>query len=139
MLIDRPLPAELVVWRHPCDCASASRPLKLHEEPEHRFDVDGRPFPWHLAEDRPAEFRKQGPLYRVSVRILPVTVDNRQRVGVHFNPPEGYPIIGGVEFPWAITDDGLTYTAGPRRVPILELTFLANHVDSDLEIPELDT
>lgn len=46
--------AGTVVYRHPCDCEHASRPLAEGELPEHRFDVDGEPFPWAMQEGNPS-------------------------------------------------------------------------------------
>ncbi len=73
--------ARTVVYRHPCDCESASRPLGPGETAEHRFEVDGEPFPWHIT----------GPVF---------------------------------------------ISAGDRDVPLIALTFLAEHVDTDTEVVE---
>lgn len=119
MLIDRPLFAETVVWRG---------------DPEYRFDVDGHPFPWHLDADRPAVFRELAPnAYAIDLRILPVDRVTSQPLDVRFIPPEGRPLIGGREFPWAILDTTVVYTATSGG-GILELTMLANAVDTDTEV-----
>lgn len=134
--------AQTVVWRHPCDCASASRSLLPGEEPEHRFDVDGQPFPWHLEEHRPAWFRYDGSLYLVTVRIFPLARDTMEMQRTEFDE-YGLPTFVHVNgdrtpFPWLLAAKPVSFTAGGRgNLPLLRLTFLAEHVDADVEIPEL--
>ena len=129
--------AHSVVWRHGCDCPTASRPLEPGEESEHRFDVDGEPFPWHLHEERPATFRKLLPhnVFEVSLRIMPVTRATSMPLEVSFDFI-GCPSIGGVKFPWALARRPVIFTASRELGPILELTFIAEHVDSDGPIIE---
>lgn len=129
--------ARTVVWRHPCDCPTASRPLEPSEEPEHRFDVDGAPFPWYITEAG-ATFRKAHGLYLVTVHIIPIRVTDSEPLHTTFEP-HGLPCIGGKPFPWAIADDSITLTASRRDGPVLTLTFIAEHVDADVDIPEEET
>lgn len=129
--------ARTVVWRHPCDCPTASRPLEPGEHAEHRFDVDGAQFPWLIAENG-ATFRKVcGGLYLVTVCIFPALSTDCMPLYTTFDP-DGVPSIGGTPFPWAIGGP-VTYTSGPGRFPQLELTFIARHVDADIDIPEEET
>lgn len=130
--------ARTVVYRHPCDCPTASRPLKPGEEPEHRFDVDGQPFPWYIAEAG-ATFRRSHGLYLVTVRIIPIRSRDSEPLHTTFDP-DGHPTLGGDPFPWAINGDaGITFTASRTDPPVLTLTFIAEHVDADIDIPEEDT
>lgn len=136
--------ARTVVWRHPCDCASASRPLEPGEEAEHRFDVDGEPFPWHITEAG-ATFRRRGELYLVSLTLVPLLRENNEACDVTFGIGR-YPVLTprvqaerARPFPWALIDPlTLTQDGGPD-IPLLDLTFIAQHVDADVDIPEEDT
>lgn len=140
--MSRPRFAELVVWRHPCDCDHASRPLDPGEVAEHRFDVDGEPFPWHITEEG-ATFRKIGslrPVYLVTVQVFPLAVANNEllRVIIDRDEPLAFEYVDGTRrpFPWALADQPITTTLYPRGFPVTELTFIAEHVDADCDIPE---
>ena len=128
--------ARTVVYRHPCDCPTASRPLEPGEHAEHRFDVDGEPFPWYVLEPGPT-LRRLHNVYTVTVRMVPIARANGEPLHVTFDP-DGRPSLGGREFPWALTSP-LTFTASPDTPATLELTFIAQHVDADVDIPEEDT
>lgn len=67
--------AEMVVHRHECDCASASRPLGEGEEPQHRLDIDGQPFPWHITEEGPIITKLGNGYYTIRVEIFARAVD----------------------------------------------------------------
>jgi hypothetical protein len=67
--------ARTVLYRHPCDCASSSRPLEPGEEPEHRLEIDGVAFPWHITEDGATITKLGDGLYTVRVEILVHDVD----------------------------------------------------------------
>ncbi|KLI05803.1 hypothetical protein [Mycolicibacterium senegalense] len=124
--------ARTVVYRHSCDCPNSNRELMPGEEPEHRFDVDGEPFPWYITEDGATFHRTEGGLYLVAVRILPVLVATGELVEFrhHVHRP---PDLGDGPFPWAITGP-LTWLSEEPGCAVLELTFLAQHVDTDGEI-----
>lgn len=130
--------AKTVVWRHPCHCKSASRPLEPGEEPEHRFDVDGQPFPWYITEGG-ASFVKHGEHYLVKVEILPIECDgNNEPLDITLSYWRRQVRIGERLFPWAILSGSLVATMGEGDFPMLKLTFIAEHVDADVEIPGLD-
>lgn len=124
--------AESIVYRHPCDCGSASRPLAEGEEPEHRFDVDGEPFPFGMHPDGPRFARIDHGLIRVDVRIYPVLSPSNEwvRIGVDANL-QPHLFIGDAAFPWAITEDGFTIHASRHTVAYVDLAFLAKSVDTD--------
>ena len=135
MTAPRPAVAERVVWRHPCDCPTASRPLEAGEEPEHRFDVDGAPFPWHIAENG-ARFTKRGELYLVDTRVLPLERDgNGDVLDVTVSWWARNVRIGERWFPWSILDGSLWVDVDAGAFPVVHLVFLAHNVDADLEIP----
>lgn len=130
--------AGLVVWRHPCDCATASRPLEPGEEPEHRFDVDGAEFPWHITEGG-ARFAKRGGVYLVEVDIVPLERGgNNEMLDVTLGYWRRQPRIGERAFPWAILSGSVRVEMLDDSFPLLHLTFLAEQVDADVEVPELD-
>ncbi|MCT7372708.1 hypothetical protein [Mycolicibacterium llatzerense] len=129
--------ARTVVYRHPCDCDTASRPLVPGEKAEHRFEVDGEPFPWHIATDG-AKFRKHtSGLYQVSCTVIPLDRNNNEllRVIVDTDQPVTFEYIDGTrrEFPWHVTGP-VFISAGDRDVPLIALTFIAEDVDTDTEI-----
>lgn len=133
-------PAETVVWRHPCDCPTASRPLTEGEEAEHRFDVDGKPFPWVLPEDHGVVFtRLLDDLWRIDIQFFAIPTNGLKPV-----IPEGesvvfsqvfrgwqQPVIAGIEFPWVISDDGVAFQCGGKILPRVTLAFFARDVDTD--------
>lgn len=142
-----PTIAKTVVWRHPCDCDTASRPLADGEKPEHRFDVDGQPFPWILPEDHGVAFtRLTDKLWRIDLTFWAIAVDGRdeeQRAPKPRFPSQddvaftqqfaGYlqPVIAGIEFPWHISSDGVTFQSGGKMLPSVKLAFFAEDVDTD--------
>jgi hypothetical protein len=67
--------ARTVLYRHACECATASRPLAEGEEPEHRLEFNGQPFPWHITEDGATITKLGDGLYTVRVEILVRDVD----------------------------------------------------------------
>lgn len=126
--------ARTVVYRHTCDCPNTNRQLMPGEEPEHRFDVDGEPFPWHITEDGATFHRTKNGLYLVAVRIVPFLRANNAPVPFsHDWPVPAAPRLGDRPFPWAITGP-LIYTLDERGEPTIELTFVAADVDTDGEI-----
>lgn len=147
-----PKPAETVVYRHPCDCPSASRPLAEGEEPEHRFDVEGNIFPWLLPEKpRPVFTRLLDDLWRVDVTlfgILGVSQGEGKPPKPRFtdDPPfadqslpgmptvPGQPVIAGAVFPWRLTGNGVIYWRSHKTLPMIMLGFFARDVDTDTEV-----
>ena len=131
--------ARTVVYRHPCDCETASRPLEPGEKPEHRFDVDGQPFPWHLAEDGATFAMSATGLYLVTVPLLPIVRANNEplRTIVDLDGMIAFEHVDGQRqvFPW-ITTDTLEIACQWRGMPVITLTFLAEHVDTDTAIAE---
>lgn len=130
--------AKSVVYRHPCDCEAASRPLASGEKAEHRFDVDGEPFPWHITEVG-ATFVKRDDFYLVTVELLPIARSNNELLKVVLdtdNPPTFEHIDGSrTAFPWFIHGD-ITVRQDSRQLPIMELTFIAEDVDTDTFTPD---
>lgn len=160
MMNEIPNPAGLVVYRHPCDCSTASRPLAEGEEPEHRFDVDGQPFPWLTSGDHDEQTkftRLRDDLYRVDVTILAIRSNGESAIKPELNDEgrvlirqqsfvdqslfegsttPGQPIIAGLEFPWLLSGDGVSYQRSHKMLPRIKLAFFARHVDADCEIPD---
>uniref|UniRef100_A0AAU8GMG2 Minor tail protein n=1 Tax=Mycobacterium phage JustASigh TaxID=3158894 RepID=A0AAU8GMG2_9CAUD len=125
--------ARTVVYRHTCDCPNTNRELMPGEEPEHRFDVDGEPFPWYITEDGATFHRTETGLYLVAVRIIPIHPTTGEYVEFRHHVHHA-PQLGTSEFPWLIT--GPITWQSDRGYGVLELTFLAEHVDTDGEISE---
>lgn len=127
--------AKTVVFRHPCACDSASRPLQDGEHPEHRFDVDGSPFPWAIAEPGP-RFVRHGDLVLITVDIFPMDPETYE--WLPFSHLYGDRVtIGGRPFPWSLVGE-FSYRHERTDIPKLTLTFAAEDVDADCDIPESD-
>lgn len=127
--------AKSVVYRHPCDCDSASRPLEPGEKAEHVFEVDGKPFPWFLTERGAAFALGSSGLYIVRVEIFVLRRDNESLIFGTFSHSHGQlPVIDGIEFPWWVTEAGLMYVSSRKDAPVVRLSFLAEHLDTDTEI-----
>ncbi|MDV7192602.1 hypothetical protein [Mycolicibacterium fortuitum] len=124
--------ARTVVYRHTCDCANTNRQLMPGEEPEHRFDVDGEPFPWYITEDGATFHRTATGLYLVAVRILPIEAATGKLVEFRHHV-HGAPQLGDREFPWAIAYP-ISWQSDEPGYGVLELMFAANDVDTDGEI-----
>ncbi|MCG5431222.1 hypothetical protein LV457_02820 [Mycobacterium sp. MYCO198283] len=132
--------ARTVVYRHPCDCPTASRPLREGEHAEHRFDVDGEPFPWHITEDGATFAKHPTGVYLITVTVLAIERSNRQPVQFAqswWNDRSRWFTLGGRPFPWAVAGP-ITYRVDPHSIGQLELTFIAEDVDADVAIPDLD-
>lgn len=116
------IPARTVVYRHACHCANANVVPDDPDHDEHRFDVDGEPFPWYITEDG-ATFRQLCPnLYVVGVTVMVI--------GRFTHHDTEQPQLDGVAFPWALHGP-VTYTTDGTGISRLELGFLAEHVDTD--------
>lgn len=151
--------AKTVVYRHECECSSASRAIREGHEAEHRFDVDGEPFPWYISVEGPS-FKRVGPLvesisadlhptcYLVTVRIFCAlaytrVVDFGGKTVAELTSPEfsfatsqSGLVIAGKEFPWVISEEGVKYQHARREPASVTLSFFAQHVDADCEIPD---
>ncbi|MCV7174935.1 hypothetical protein [Mycolicibacterium sphagni] len=136
-----PIVARTVVYRHPCECASASRPLAEGEKPEHRFDVDGEPFPWYITEDGPRFTRLRDDMYLVHVRIIGILRESGEgftgNIFQHTYPRRIE--LAGHPFPWVIHEDGITYRSARMEAAYVELAFLAESIDVDCEIADRPT
>lgn len=92
------------------------------------FLVDGAPFPWPIAEDGPRARKVGDTLHLVEVEIFAVDsfshADNPVMSGGWSQP-----CISGIEFPWLISEDGLTYQASRFDVATVTLAFFADTVD----------
>lgn len=135
-------PADTVTYRHPCDCETASRPLQDGEQPEHRFDVNGQPFPWHITADG-ARFEKHGGIYVVRCTMYPMLTHNHEMCTITIEerrPPLITPCVNtraAQYFPWLLTERiTLTQTAADP-MPTLQLAFLAEHIDVDCEVKDI--
>lgn len=135
---ERPPIAGRIVYRHRCHCDNANVKPLAGEGDEHRFDVDGAPFPWYITEEG-ARFSKAGVgLYLVEVDILGLEADgNHNPLDITLSYWRKQPRIGERPFPWAITGDEIMVTQEAGGIPILHLEFLAFDVDTDGEITDL--
>lgn len=91
------------------------------------FSVDGRPFPWPLAEEPTTSLTEHG-LHKVHVEFHPAPVVPLGEAPIFCHGPftSSVPTIQGAEFPWFITPDGFTYRAHDHlSSPVLSLAFLA--------------
>lgn len=124
--------AHTIVYRHPCHCASASRALADGEAPQHRFEVDGIPFPYAIHEDGPTFTRLADDLWQVDLTLYPVLLANHEllviTVDAGWTPRLRF---NGVEFPWTMTAQGFTIHATHRQLTSVRLGFLARDVDTD--------
>lgn len=130
----RVTPASSIVYRHECECATASKAPLPDRLPEHRFDVDGDPFPWHIHEDGPTFLKTAAELYLCTVKIFPMVRATNELVEFrHFADKQ--PMFGDRAFPWSIVGP-ISYTVDRTGIPVLTLTFAADDVDADCEIAE---
>ena len=130
--------AKTVVYRHRCHCDNANVVPGEGEADEHRFDVDGEPFPWLITEDG-ATFSKRGDIYMVTLSVLPMLADPQARGSriERFTVPEyNVPLIGTRLFPWALTGS-YSIAVEPEGIPVLTLTFLAEDLDTDGDVTEI--
>lgn len=126
--------AGAIVYRHACHCSNANRPPAPEEEVEHRFDVDGEPFPWYITEAG-ARFTKQGEAYLVEVDIIPIEAGgNHDLLDITISYWRRQPRIGDRAFPWAILDGSIRVDVLDGSFPVLHLVFLANEVDTDGDV-----
>lgn len=122
-------PARTIVYRHACDCDTASRAPRPGADPEHRFDVDGKPFPWLMTEPGPA-FRRLDPhtsVYLCAVVIHALDAHTYEPMPITFHT--GWPEIGGQPFPWQIFDCRLHLDSDFHAR--LAVEFVADNVDTD--------
>lgn len=94
----------------------------------HTFDVDGEKFPWYVSPDGPTVRRLRDDLYEVSVTIF--VIDKFTSPG-NIQGSSTYPVIDGREFPWYITADGVKFTRAGADPAMVELAFLAKHVEAE--------
>ncbi len=129
-----PVFAASVVYRDPCHCDSARPP---GEESEHRFDVDGEPFPWLITEEG-ARFSQpvDSDLVLVSVTMFTVAQCSREFVEFSHDGGFGQLVLGGFQFPWTLTGPVTYHVPTGGDLPTVELTFvaLAAGVDVDCEV-----
>lgn len=124
----QPQPARSIVYRHACDCDTANQPVTV-DQPEHRFDVDGQPFPFLITTDG-AAFRRLDPLtptYVCAVTVQAFDPDTLEPVPITFHT--GWPEIGGKPFPWQILDCYLHIDSNFHAQ--LHVEFTADAVDTD--------
>lgn len=130
-----------VVYRHPCDCEHASRPLAEGEQPEHRFDVDGEPFPWAMQEGNPSFTRLTDDLWSIAVTMFPMLSRTHQLVTVEVD--EEYNglarlVVGGEVFPWEISpNDGFTIRCARNGPTTVRVAFLVRKVDTDAVVVDV--
>lgn len=107
-------------------------------------EVDGKPFPWFISERGAVAKRVADDLFEVSIEIVGIA---KLIEGDDFKAGdwlslglEGYAgrylMIGGSEFPWAITEDGVTIRASRKLYPTVTLSFFAKSVDSTQDIED---
>lgn len=102
--------------------------------------VDGKPFPWLLSERGPLVTKFADDYYVVDVEIIAINRENYEYLDFGCKSLDGsnnvpaIPVIGGVEFPWVLTDDALTLTFGYKQYPLLHLRFPARNVSGDVQI-----
>jgi hypothetical protein len=107
--------------------------LGAGEEAEHRFDVDGEPFPWYITEEGPRFTRVEDGSFVVHVPILP-NVGVGEVVAVHVDDKglAPYLTLGGELFPWSITEKGVDIHVA-SSLTVVRLGFFARSVDVDCE------
>lgn len=105
----------------------------VYRESEYRFEVDGAKFPWLISDAGP-KFIRHGDAVLVTVETFPLDPDSYEYLP--FSHTYGEPgTIGGRAFPWAVTGE-VIYRHSPRDAPTLTLTFVAENIDADIDIPE---
>lgn len=126
--------AKRVVIRHVCHCDGAIEKPADDEAQEHVFTVDGEEFPWFISQRGQIVKRLFDDLYSVDVEIIQIDKETMKTLPFGW---QDFPIIGGREFPWLLTDDVMTLTFGHKVFPTLRLAFLAHEVDANIPIEDL--
>lgn len=132
------IPDEVLI-RHTCHCDTATN--RPHDdEPEiHRFEVDGEPFPWYISEKGPQVTRLADDFWRIDIEILGlarIVTEAMLPIGSSGRMGE-IPVIGGIAFPWLMTEEGWSMTAGHKQIPTVTLGFLARNVDTNTPVTDL--
>lgn len=128
--------AKDVVIHHVCHCDTAVEHPEHDDPQEHVFTVDGEDFPWLISERGPVVKRLHDDLYSVDVEIVLVDKATFDYVPFVNDWIPVIPIIGGVEFPWLLTEDECHLTFGRKVVPKLRLAFIARHVGANIPIED---
>lgn len=97
---------------------------------EYIFDVDGKPFPWYLPENELPRARKiDDGFYEIDVTFMAVVKDHPQTPCSFEQTEWEQPFICGIEFPWWIHADGVTFTAKHGEILLVALTFFTESVE----------
>jgi hypothetical protein len=109
--------------------------------PEFRFEVDGARFPYYITQEGAAFTKLDDGFFKVTVTVLcgiRPDADGRsyRAAGVpFFSDDQDAPCsIGGLPFPWAISDDGILYHRGRHNVGEVELSFYTDALDTDAPV-----
>lgn len=132
---DWPYIPEKVLIRHTCSCDTAvERPAGTEPE-EHRFEVDGKDFPWFLSARGPVVTRYADDLWRIDIDLFAIDHDTWKTLPIAVTPGMcgGADLeIGGVAFPWLMTQEGWTLTSSSKQLLTLTLGFFTRNVDTNM-------
>jgi hypothetical protein len=104
----------------------------------HVFDVDGAEFPWYITEAGPRVTRLMDAFYAVHVEMFCVDKENGHILSFSTTGDRNtIPVIGGVEFPWFLTEDGFVTRSAWKSLMTVTLSFLSSQVDVE-GIPMID-
>lgn len=118
----------------------------LSKQGKECFCVDGKPFPWWISEEGPSARKFADDLYVVHVEIICTATpgDGRPEGFSHGGLPTNgnwpQPVLLGEEFPWAISQEGITYRSSGNTLPTVGLEFFSRSVSGmpveDADLPE---
>lgn len=128
--------AKDVVIRHVCHCDTAVERPEGDEPQEHVFTIDGEEFPWLISDRGPVVRQLRDDFYTIDVEIAMVDKMTFDYLALGDHCPPVVPVIGGVEFPWLLTDDECHLTFGHKVIPTLRLVFIARNVDANIPIED---
>lgn len=107
------------------------------------FTVDGVRFPWYVSERGPLITRVANDLYIVDVEVFLMGNEDQKLVefALKSSDPDVWavpyvPLLGGVEFPWLITDDEMVLRFSHKQLPALSVRFYAHDVDTNLDVTD---
>jgi hypothetical protein len=130
------IPDRVVIMGHEGEC-----PQGCGEHTEHSFTVDGKPFPWRLANGGVKSIRRlMDDLYVITVELLLFRPEDGYLSFSYRSPhpssPPCLPLIDGDDFPYLLDASGCELSFGHKQLPSLRLGFFARDVDGNMPVED---
>lgn len=130
------IPGRVVIMGHEGKC-----PVGCGEHTEHSFTVDGKPFPYRLANGGIQSIvRLTDDLYVITVELLLFRPEDGWLSFSYRSPnpsaPPCLPLIDGDDFPYLLDSSGCEVKFGHKQIPTLRLGFFAHGVDGNMPVED---